>query len=199
MAEIDDKIQAAIEASDASGLNSVIALLVAITATVMALANIKGQNIVQRMDAAQIERVDQWTLYQAKSTKQNLADGNLHQLRLSLALNTNMAPELRQNFERDLERYTADVARYEQEKAVIKSKAEAAERDYQNLSVFDDQLDVGEACFTVAIALYGVSALVKRKSLLALGVLFSLVGFSLAAAAFARYPIGLGAFGAFLG
>lgn len=199
MGEIDEAIHEAMESGAASGLHSLIAMLVAITATVMALANIKGQNIVQRMDAAQIERVDQWTLYQAKSTKQNLAEGIQHQLQLALVTNPALSSEQRQELEQQRAHYAAEVERYQQEKVEIKAKAEAAEEEYRSLGVYDDQLDVGEACFTVSIALYGVAALTKKKPLLALGILFSSAGLVLAIAAFAHRPISLGTLGAFLG
>ena len=127
MGEIDEAIHEAMESGAASGLHSLIAMLVAITATVMALANIKGQNIVQRMDAAQIERVDQWTLYQAKSTKQNLAEGIQHQLQLALVTNPALSSEQRQELEQQRAHYAAEVERYQQEKVEIKAKAEAAE------------------------------------------------------------------------
>src|SRR5215212_5229435 len=70
----------AAESARQSRLNSVIALLVAIIATIMALGSIKGGNIGQAMAQAQSDAVDSWAQYQSKSTKQNLAEATLVQL-----------------------------------------------------------------------------------------------------------------------
>src|SRR5262249_56663634 len=71
--ELDEKISEAVEQARESRLNSIIALLVAVAATLMALDNIKDGNIGQAMAQAQAHTVDAWSYYQAKSTKQNLA------------------------------------------------------------------------------------------------------------------------------
>jgi Domain of unknown function (DUF4337) len=56
--------------------------------------------------------------------------------------------------------------------------------DYDRLNIHDDQFDLAEALMSVAIALFGVSALTRKKMLLgfaallaAFGVLFGLAGF----------------------
>ena len=66
--------------SPGSRLDAYIALLVAITATFMALCNVKDGNIVQGMAQAQSGAIDAWSYYQAKSTKQSLAEATLDQI-----------------------------------------------------------------------------------------------------------------------
>ena len=51
-----------------------IALLVALSATVVALCNVKDGNVVQAMAQAQAGAVDQWASSQSKSTKQHIAE-----------------------------------------------------------------------------------------------------------------------------
>ena len=84
MGEIDETISEAVEKAGESkdSLNSLIAILVALIATFMALCNIKDGNIVQAMSQEQSKAVDSWSYYQAKSTKQNLAESVLDQLTL---------------------------------------------------------------------------------------------------------------------
>ena len=85
MSDISETIAEAVEnAEDSKGvsLNSVIALLVALIATFMALCNIKDGNIVQTMSQQQAKAVDSWAYYQSKSMKQNLAESMLDQLTL---------------------------------------------------------------------------------------------------------------------
>src|SRR5215813_3971839 len=70
MTEIVDTIQENLEDASKSRINSFVALFVAITATFMAICNVKDGNIVQAMDQAQAHSIDAWSYFQAKSTKQ---------------------------------------------------------------------------------------------------------------------------------
>ena len=63
-------------------LNSAVAISVAITATFVALCNVKDGNIVQAMQQAQASAIDAWAYYQAKGTKLNIAESALDALRL---------------------------------------------------------------------------------------------------------------------
>ena len=87
MSEINETIAEAVEKAEASRdtLNNVIAILVAVFATFMALGNIKDGNIVQAMSQDQSKAVDQWSYYQAKGMKQNLAESVLDQLQIRKA------------------------------------------------------------------------------------------------------------------
>ena len=81
MSDITETIQETVEKAGESKLNAKIALLVAITATFMALCNVKDGNVVQAMSQAQSRGVDAWSYYQAKSTKQAIAEEALDQLK----------------------------------------------------------------------------------------------------------------------
>src|SRR4051794_29596847 len=88
MPDISEKIGEAIESADGdekkpiSKLNTIVAASVAIAATFMAVANVKGGNVVQAMAKDQVEIVDTWSYYQAKSTKQGLAEAAIDQISL---------------------------------------------------------------------------------------------------------------------
>src|SRR5258707_6195858 len=107
-------------AEEEGPLNNVIAVLVALTATFMALCNIKDGNITQAMQQAQAGAVDQWSYYQSKSTKQNLAEAMLDQFSIERDMTT--GPE-RDVLEKKVAVYAANVKRYDSEKAEIKAKA----------------------------------------------------------------------------
>ena len=81
MSEIAEIIQDPIEQSGKSTINSRVALFVAITATFMALCNVKDGNIVQAMSQAQAHSIDAWSYYQAKNTKQAIAESTLEILK----------------------------------------------------------------------------------------------------------------------
>jgi hypothetical protein len=173
--DLDETIGGAVEQASASRLNSVIALLVAIAATLMALDNIKDGNIGQAMAQAQAHAVDAWSYYQSKSTKQNLAEATLDTLeamRGAAAAGSPAAADL----DKRIASYHVQVARYEKEKNEIKAQAEGYQAEYDRLNLHDDQFDLSDAGFSVAIALLGVTALTRKRWLLGVASVFLLVG-----------------------
>jgi hypothetical protein len=195
MNEVSDPIAEAVERAD-SRLNSAIALLVAITATFMALCNVKDGNIVQGMQQAQASSIDAWSYYQAKGTKLNLAESVLDQLQLQRALLTD--PRLTALVDQKIASYGAQIKKYAREKEEIRKQAEGFQKQYDALNFHDDQFDMSEACLSVAIALFGVTALTKKRSLLALAVLFMLFGVVLGLAGFFAWSIHPNSFARFL-
>jgi len=81
MSEINETIQESLEQAEKGKLNAKVALFVAITATFMALCNVKDGNIVQAMSQAQAHSIDAWSYFQAKSTKQAIAENSLNLLK----------------------------------------------------------------------------------------------------------------------
>ena len=98
---IEDVVDKAEQASDR--LISVIAVLVAVLATVMALFSIKGGNIGQAMAQAQARSVNAWAYFQAKSTKQGLAESMLDQLSFERERGVGLAPEAAALLEKKIE------------------------------------------------------------------------------------------------
>src|ERR1044071_3681131 len=176
MGDIDEKISDAIDKARDSRLNSVIAVFVALTATFMALNNVKDCNIVQAMQQAQANGVDAWAYYQAKGTKQNLATAAREQIELMRDTTPNVAPAIRAVFNKRIESYAALEAKYETEKEEIKRQAEGFQQQYDDLNVHDDQFDMSEALLSVAIALFGVTALTRKRWLLIVAIVFASFG-----------------------
>jgi hypothetical protein len=182
MSDISDTINEAVERASDSRLNSIIAALVAIAATFMALCNVKDGNIVQGMAQAQANAVDQWSYFQAKGMKQNLAEATLDQLQLQRAMLID--PKFAPMLDAKIAVYQKQVKKYEKEKTDIRANAEGQQKEYDRLNLHDDQFDMSDACLSVAIALFGVTALTRKRWLLILaslfmffGVLFGLAGF----------------------
>jgi hypothetical protein len=183
MPELGETVQEAVEKGAESRLNTIIASLVAVTATFMALCNVKGGNVVQAMAKAQVNAVDTWGYYQAKSTKQALAESVAEQLNFTREAQAGKTPQLAQLDQRIAE-YRTRVSRYEGEKDELKRKAEAFEKEYDTLNVRDDQFDMAEAAMSVGIAMFGITALTRKRWLLAFaaavaafGVVLGLAGF----------------------
>src|SRR6266850_197817 len=182
--ELSEKIQEAVEQAHGS-LGSIVALLVALSATFGALASVKDRNITLRMNQAQAKSIDTWNYYQAKSMKQNLAESTLDEL---TTLNASTAAGAAEAGKR-IDNYKKSVSRYEHEKGDIKEEAEGYEKKYEALNQQHDLFDLSEAAMSVAIALLGVTALTKKRWLLAVAAVFLVTGAFFGVAGFMNWPI----------
>jgi len=174
MSDISDTIQESVEESRKSKINSRVALFVAITATFMALCNVKDGNIVQSMDQAQAHGIDAWSYFQAKSTKQSIAENALELLKLQKTPGSDSI----------ISKYEAQIQRYEKEKTEIKTQAEGFAKEYDDINLFDDQFDMTEALLTISIAMFGITSLTQKKWLLYFSGAMSLLGITLGVTAF---------------
>ncbi len=186
--ELSEKIHEAVEHAEheASGLGSTIAILVALAATFVALVSVKDRNITLRMDQAQAKAIDTWNYYQAKSMKQNLAEATLDQLTAVRGTATGPAGE---TLEKRIARYEKEVSRYDHEKSEVKDEAEGYEKKYEALNQQHDLFDLCDASMSVAIALLGVTALTRKRWLLAVAGVFLLIGAFFGVAGFINLPI----------
>jgi len=173
MTDITEAIEP-LEQGGNNKINSLVALFVAISATFMAICNVKDGNIVQAMSQAQAHSIDSWSYYQAKSTKQATAEDILELIKLQKMPGSDTL----------IKKYESQIARYNKEKAEIKSQAEGYAKEYEDINLFDDQFDMTEALLTISIAMFGISALTQKKWLLyfasgvcLLGIIFGLTAF----------------------
>ena len=185
MSDISDAVNEAVELARESRLNSAIALFVALTATFMALSGVKAGNLGQGMAEAQANMVNSWSYYQAKSTKQNLAEATLAQLSVQRAGMPAMAAVL----DPQITKYEANIARYEKEKNEIRVQAEGYQKTYSALNVHDDQFDLSDAALSVAIALFGITALTQKRALLVFAILFMAFGLVFGLAGFFQWDL----------
>ena len=179
MPEINETIQEQLEGGAKNKINSLVAVFVAIAATFMALCNVKDGNIVQAMEEAQAHSIDAWSYFQAKSTKEAIAENSLGLLKL-------------QNSQANAEavrKYEAEINRYEKEKAEIKSQAEGYQKEYNDKNLFDDQFDMTEALLTISIAMLGITSLTQKKWLLYFASAVSLLGIVLGVAPFMKISL----------
>ncbi|MBC7540022.1 MAG: DUF4337 domain-containing protein [Bacteriovorax sp.] len=183
MNDLTDTIQESIEHSKESKLNNKIAIMVAVSATIMAICNIKDGNIVQAMSQAQAHSIDSWSYFQAKSTKQSIAENSLELLKIGVRNDQETAKQIK--------RYDEKILKYEKEKGEIKIKAEGFEKEYEDLNVFDDQFDMTEAFISIAIAMLGVTALTQKKWLFYFAGAVSISGMAMGLAAFMKISVHL--------
>lgn len=179
MSDITETIQEPLEQADKSKINSRVALFVAITATFMALCNVKDGNIVQAMEQAQANGIDAWSYFQAKSTKESIAENTLESLKLQ---NVSSNAEV-------IKKYEEQIIRYEKEKQEIKAQAEGFKKEYNDINLFDDQFDMTDALLTISIAMFGITSLTQKKWLLYFSAIVALTGITLGLAAFMKISL----------
>jgi hypothetical protein len=181
MSEIDETITESVEQAQSgkSKINTLVAIFVSVTATFMALCNVKDGNVVQAMSQAQAHSIDAWSYFQAKSTKEAIAENSLELLKLQKAPGS----------EEVIKKYEDQVKRYEKEKAEIKAQAEAYTKEYDDINVFDDQFDMTDALLTISIAMLGITALTQKRWLLWFAAGASLLGIIFGLAAFMKISL----------
>jgi len=181
MSEIDETITESVEQAQSgkSKINTLVAIFVSVTATFMALCNVKDGNVVQAMSQAQAHSIDAWSYFQAKSTKEAIAENSLELLKLQKAPGS----------EEVIKKYEDQVKRYEKEKAEIKAQAEAYTKEYDDINVFDDQFDMTDALLTISIAMLGITALTQKRWLLWFAAGASLLGIIFGLAAFLKISL----------
>lgn len=172
-----------------SSLNTIISIAVALGGTFMALCSVKEGNIGEGMAEAQSKTVNGWSYFQSKSTKQNLAEATLEQLRAMRAIHGSASVEVAADLDKKIEAYSKKVERYEKEKNDIKAEVEGWEKKYEALDRQGDQFDLSDAAMSVGIAMCGVAALVERKSLVAVALVFLLGGVVMGVAGFLKLTV----------
>ncbi len=184
MGEIAEVVSDAVEKGRESRLNTIVAVAVSLTATFMALCNVKDGNVVQAMQQAQANGVDAWAYYQAKSTKQHMAESMVDQLSVTRDVTRDLTPEAKTLLDKKIAEYQTKAKLYETEKADIKTSAEGFQKQYDALNVHDDQFDAAEASLSIAVALFGTTALTQKRWMLAVAGTFAVFGVVLGLAGF---------------
>ncbi|MBD2176379.1 DUF4337 domain-containing protein [Pseudanabaena sp. FACHB-1998] len=144
-------------------LNNYVAITVVLFVTFMGICQVKSGNVVQAMQKAQADRIDTWAFYQARNVRAEIAKSTIAQLKLQAA-SIPLAPQakLKADFDKELAKYEAIAAKQDQEKEKLQKQAEEAEKLYEQLNVHDDQFDLSEAAFALAIALLAMTSLTQK-------------------------------------
>jgi hypothetical protein len=162
---VEDALEVVEEARGESRnpLNAWVAIAVVILASFMAISAVKGDNLAQAMAKAKAEEVNAWNYYQAKSTKQNIAEVAQAQLELEAVAAQRADPEAARQIRARAAQFGAEVARYEGEKKEIFDKATALGMEYEQLNFHDDQFDLSDAVLSLSLALLGMAALTEKR------------------------------------
>jgi len=142
----------------AKRLNSWVAVTVALLATFLGICKVKDDNIVQAMEQAQADRLDDWSFYQARNVREEVAKAALTELSALSATAANPAP-----FQDAARAYDAIVADQTAKKLELEKKAKADQDRYDALNYRDDQFDLADAFGALAVSLLAVTALTHKR------------------------------------
>jgi hypothetical protein len=161
-------------------LNTWVAITVALLATFMGVCKVKDDNIVQAMQQAQADKIDNWSFYQARNIRQEIAQAEVTQLIVTRAA---AAPAQRPSIDSAVTRYNALVADQAKKKDSLSVAAKADQASYDSLNYRDDQFDLSDTLIALAISLLALTSLTHKRWLYwiamvptAFGVLMGLAG-----------------------
>lgn len=147
---------------------------VAITTTVLAvmtaIVSARSATCVAKIQVLTAREGSQWSYYQAKSIKHNIAETQAQNMGLALLGATKS--EHRKALEDAQKQLTAEVQRYAKEKEEIRQAAEDVGRQNLQVQMQNNQFVIAVALFQIAIMLSSVAALVKRKWVWFIGLVF---------------------------
>src|SRR5205807_891821 len=112
--------------------------------TFMAVTKVKDDNIVQAMLQAKSDQVDKWNEFQAKSTKQKLAEIARDQIHLQRLTTRNLSPAAAAAFTERERFYAAEASRYSTEKQPLEKEADDLGKQYDRFNFHDDQFDLSD-------------------------------------------------------
>jgi len=161
-------------------LNTMVAISVALLATFMGICKVKDDNIVQGMQQAQADKIDNYSWYQARNIREAVANATVAQMTAQAAA---ASPQARVAFEEQIKTYQAIAREQAEKKEIQQADADRADKTYNELNFHDDQFDLSDAMLALAISLLAVTALTQKRWLFVLamvptvfGVLMGLAG-----------------------
>ncbi|PSB34289.1 DUF4337 domain-containing protein [Stenomitos frigidus] len=154
-------------------LNTAVAIAVALLATFIGLCKVKDDNIVQAMQQAQANRIDDWALYQARNLRAEIAKATVAQLQLQ---SLSQPATNRAAYQKQIEAYQTLATKEDQKKAQQKIVAETDQQTYDQLNFHDDQFDLSDAALSLAISLLAITALSQKRWLFGIAMIPTVFG-----------------------
>jgi len=161
-------------------LNTLVAISVALLATFMGICKVKDDNIVQAMQQAQADKIDNYSWYQARNVREEIAKSTVAVLTAQAAAAPQQA---KAGYEEQIKAYQMIEQDQAEKKKTQQADAEKADKTYNELNYHDDQFDLSDAMLALAISLLALTALTQKRWLFALamvptffGVLMGLAG-----------------------
>src|ERR1700682_1383155 len=154
-------------------LNTWVAISVALLATFMGICKVKDDNIVQAMQQAQADKIDNYSWYQARNVREEVANATVAQMTAQAAA---APPQAKAAYEEQIKAYQAIAREQLEKKKIQQADADKADKTYNELNFHDDQFDLSDAMLALAISLLAVTALTQKRWLFILAMVPTLFG-----------------------
>jgi len=160
-------------AASRARLNTWVAISVALLATFMGICKVKDDNIVQAMQQAQADKIDNYAWYQARNIREEIANSTVAQLRV---VQTSASPQAQSVVQDQIKTFQALAQEQDEKKKVQQADADKADQTYNELNFHDDQFDLSDAMLALAISLLAVTALTQKRWLFMLAMVPTVFG-----------------------
>ena len=167
--------------------NNRVALAIAIFATFTAIGAIKGSNVGQNIQQAQVSSNDNWAWYQAVRTREDA--GSYELLRLQQLARNHPSREEARLLSDEVKAQQDELNHIRARKDQVQNDAKAADARVAALNVFDDQYDISTALITISMSLLALCLLAQTRWLFWFALTPGVVGMLFGAAAMASIPI----------
>ena len=169
----DEKNKDVTDAKSSRRLNTLVAISVALLATFMGICKVKDDNIVQAMQQAQADKIDNYSWYQARNIREEIAKATIAELTAQAA----SAPQQAQAaYQEQIKAYQAIEQDQAEKKNTQQADAEKADKTYNELNYHDDQFDLSDAMLALAISLLALTALTQKRWLFVLAMVPTFLG-----------------------
>ena len=150
-----------------------IAVTTTVLAVVAAIAGSRSAYFIAKAQLLTAQEGSEWAYYQAKSIKQNLAEMQQKDFQFKLLAGMNDAQK--QFINAGMQAATADIKRYDQEKAEIKQKAEGTNKENALVVRRGSQFSLAVVFAQIGIMLSSVGALLRRKEMWVIGLIIGAI------------------------
>lgn len=181
----EEKADAAKQATER--FNNRVALAIAIFATFTAIGAIKGSNVGQNIQQAQVSSNDNWAWYQAVRTREDV--GSYELLRLQQMARNHPSREEARLLADEVKAQQDELDHIRARKDQVQNDAKAADTRVGALNVFDDQYDISTALITISMSLLALCLLAQTRWLFWFALAPGVVGMLFGGAAMAGIPI----------
>ena len=169
----DQKDKEAARAKSSRNLNTLVAISVALLATFMGICKVKDDNIVQAMQQAQADKIDNYSWYQARNIREEIAKATIAELTAQAAA---VPQQAQAAFQEQIKAYQAIAQDQAEKKKIQQADAEKADKTYNELNYHDDQFDLSDAMLALAISLLALTALTQKRWLFVLAMVPTVFG-----------------------
>lgn len=161
------------EAEEKSKFNSQAALIASFLAVLASVGSLLSGHAANEAILKQAEASNQWSFYQAKSTKSHIFESNQEVLG-GIAMLANVQD--REKLLKDASHAKDQVAKYEREKAEIQAEATSLEKISTKSFAKHENFSLAVACFQIGIVLSSMSILSRIRLLQGLSLLVGVIG-----------------------